>query len=102
LCFRSAFEIMRGHATLFQRLAKLHPQEAAGRIARDAGMETVHQTARRGRILVEQLGQNGEIVVVDYRVDPMPERRELVLYRLYDTANFAAAAYRETLEIDEE
>jgi hypothetical protein len=42
LCFRGALKNMRGNAALFQRLAELHPQETAGRVARDAVIEPVH------------------------------------------------------------
>jgi hypothetical protein len=69
---------MRGDAALLQRLAELDTQEAAGCVARDAGIEPVHQVAHRGRVFVEQLGRNGEIIVVDNGVDRAPERREVL------------------------
>src|SRR5208282_1159000 len=88
-----AFENMRGYAALFQRFAELYTQEAARRVAGDAGIEPVHQAADRRRVFVKQFRRDGEIVVVDDRVDPVPKRRELALHRLDDGAYFAVTAH---------
>jgi hypothetical protein len=70
---------MRRDAALIERFTKLDAQEAAGRVTRYTGIEPVHEASYRLRILIEQFGQNREVVVIDDRVNAMPERREFVL-----------------------
>src|SRR5271157_2463087 len=68
---RRALEDVRGDAALLQRLAELHPPEAARRVARDAGIKAVDDLAHHGGVFVEELRQDGEIVIVDDGVDPL-------------------------------
>ena len=77
-CFGRAFVDMRGDAAFLQRVAELHAQEAGRRIARDIDVVFVHQAPHHGRMGVEQIGFDGEIVVVDDGVDALAELRDAI------------------------
>src|SRR5271166_612500 len=97
-----ALENMRRDAALLQRLAELHAQESARRIARDAGIEALDHIAHHGGVFVEQFGQDSEICIVDDGVDPPADGGELRFDHFLDRLDVVAAVQRKALEIDEE
>ena len=58
-----------GQRALLQRVAQLGAEKAAGRVAGDAGIETINQIAHHGRIFIDYLGEYLEVVVVDDGAD---------------------------------
>src|SRR5262245_4123387 len=53
---------MRRHLTILERIAQLGSQEAARRVARDAGIEAIDQVAHHRGIFVHDVREDLEIV----------------------------------------
>jgi hypothetical protein len=73
-----------------------------GGIAGDAGVEAVGEAAHHGRIFVQELRHDREVIVVDDGVDAPVETVEPGLDGSCDRVDVGAAAQRKALQIDEE
>jgi len=68
MSFFGAFINIRRQVALFQFVSHFHPQKGAGRVARDVFV-ILHDMINQIRIVIDQIGQDVEIVIVDDRVD---------------------------------
>src|ERR1700693_4001792 len=81
---------------------ELHPEEAAGGVAGDAGVEVLGQPTHHVRIGVEQLWQDGEIIVVNDGWHFLADWAEPFCYQRADTLDLRVGTHAVALEIDEE
>ena len=97
-----SLEDVRRDGTPIERVSQLAAQEAVGRIARRARIEPVHQIAHHRGILVDNVREDGEILIVDDRLDLVAHRLEDRLDRMADPFDVLLVANDMPFEIDEE
>jgi hypothetical protein len=83
---------MRRYPSPQQRLSELDAEEAGRGVTRNLGIEAVGKPSDHGGIVVEQVGRNRKIVVVDDRADGLAEPAELGLDRPFDRGDVGMAA----------
>src|SRR5262245_7727509 len=62
--FRALVDV-RSDGAATERIAQLSPEKATGRVAGSAGVKSIGKIAHHGRVFVNYVGKNFEIVVVD-------------------------------------
>src|SRR5271167_622193 len=93
---------MRREIAPAQGVAELDAEESVGRVPGRAGIETLAEIGDHGRVTVQELRQNGEILIVDNSAHLMSYPAEAFGGEIADPLDVSLRAHREPLEVDEE
>ena len=101
-CLFCTFVDMRGQRPLLQGVAQLGAKKTARGVAGDAQVKAIHEAAHHGRVFVDDVGVDFEVVVINDGVDLSTQRSQPVFDDPANLVHVLAVVNTMPFEIGEE